>query len=167
MPPASSNTENHNSYEARIALFCFPFFLPFLIPKSFTVARNIPLMNSRIPRPFQTHKTRRTAFTLIELLTVVAIIGILSAILIPTVAKVRQSARSAQCKSNLRQIGIGLAAYMVDSKTGILPGMIGKRFAGTLHLEPKARQHHHCRHRRGLSASSPQNVHLLSHWQSH
>ncbi|MDR1280128.1 MAG: prepilin-type N-terminal cleavage/methylation domain-containing protein, partial [Opitutaceae bacterium] len=43
-----------------------------------------------------------SAFTLVELLAVLAIIGILSAIIIPTVSKVRESARNAQCISNLR-----------------------------------------------------------------
>ncbi|AHF89223.1 N-terminal cleavage protein [Opitutaceae bacterium TAV5] len=64
------------------------------------------------------HSFRRsTAFTLIELLTVIAIIGILAAIIIPTVSKVRESARSAQCKSNLRQIGICTHLYAQDNKT--------------------------------------------------
>ncbi len=44
------------------------------------------------------------AFTLIELLTVIAIIGILAAILIPVVGAVRESAKTAKCTSNLRQI---------------------------------------------------------------
>lgn len=48
----------------------------------------------------------RQAFTLIELLTVIAIIGILAAIIIPTVGKVRDSAKKAQCVSNLKQIGM-------------------------------------------------------------
>lgn len=55
------------------------------------------------------------AFTLIELLTVIAIIGILAAILIPVVGAVRESARSAQCVSNLRQIAIGVAAGTADN----------------------------------------------------
>ncbi len=50
-------------------------------------------------------------FTLIELLTVIAIIGILAAIIIPTVGRVRESARSAACKSNLRQIGLAIQIY--------------------------------------------------------
>lgn len=56
------------------------------------------------------------AFTLVELLTVIAIIGILAALILPTVGKMRQSARSAQCKSNLRQIGIAAALYSADNK---------------------------------------------------
>jgi len=56
------------------------------------------------------------AFTLIELLTVIAIIGILAAILIPTVARVRGSARTAQSLSNLRQISLGAQLYMDDNK---------------------------------------------------
>ena len=55
-------------------------------------------------------------FTLIELLTVIAIIGILAAIIIPTVSRVRASARTAQSKSNLRQIGMATLAYLNDNK---------------------------------------------------
>jgi prepilin-type N-terminal cleavage/methylation domain len=63
---------------------------------------------------------RRSAFTLIELLTVIAIIGILAAILIPTVGRVRSKARTAQCVSNLRQIGLACLLYADDHK-GLLP----------------------------------------------
>ncbi|MDR1282606.1 MAG: DUF1559 domain-containing protein [Opitutaceae bacterium] len=55
-------------------------------------------------------------FTLIELLTVIAIIGILAAIIIPTVSQVRQSARRAQCFSNLKSIMTAAHLYANDNK---------------------------------------------------
>lgn len=57
---------------------------------------------------------RTSAFTLIELLVVVAIIGILAAILFPVFARVRENARRANCQSNLKQIGLGVAQYTQD-----------------------------------------------------
>jgi len=62
-----------------------------------------------------THQARR-AFTLIELLTVIAIIGILAAIIIPTVGKVRESAKSSQCLSNQRQIAMAFGLYANDNR---------------------------------------------------
>jgi prepilin-type N-terminal cleavage/methylation domain-containing protein/prepilin-type processing-associated H-X9-DG protein len=67
-----------------------------------------------------TSPVRIKAFTLIELLTVIAIIGILAAILIPVVGKVRESARAAQCVSNIRQIAIAMLTY-ADENNGRLP----------------------------------------------
>jgi prepilin-type N-terminal cleavage/methylation domain-containing protein/prepilin-type processing-associated H-X9-DG protein len=51
------------------------------------------------------------AFTLTELLTVIAIIAILAAIIVPVVGKVRTTARTSQCSSNLRQV---FNLYMLD-----------------------------------------------------
>jgi len=54
------------------------------------------------------------AFTLIELLVVIAVIAILASLLLPGLAKARNAADSAVCKSNLRQIAFGLHAYLND-----------------------------------------------------
>jgi len=59
-------------------------------------------------------RLRKSGFTLIELLVVIAIIAILAAILFPVFAKARETARSASCKSNLRQIGQGWMMYVQD-----------------------------------------------------
>ncbi len=65
---------------------------------------------------------RRRAFTLIELLTVIAIIGILAAIILPITARVRQSARTAQCQSNMRQIALAVILYANEHRQNHLPG---------------------------------------------
>ncbi len=59
---------------------------------------------------------RASAFTLIELLTVIAIIGILAAILIPTVGAVRETARNATCKNQIRQWAMAFTLYANDNR---------------------------------------------------
>jgi len=59
-------------------------------------------------------RLKKSGFTLIELLVVIAIIAILAAILFPVFAKARETARSASCKSNLKQIGQGWMMYVQD-----------------------------------------------------
>jgi prepilin-type N-terminal cleavage/methylation domain-containing protein len=76
----------------------------------------------------------RKGFTLIELLVVIAIIAILVALLLPAVQQAREAARRAQCKSNLKQIGIGLHNYHDVHRT-LPPGFIGVDLAtGTPHI---------------------------------
>jgi prepilin-type N-terminal cleavage/methylation domain-containing protein len=58
-----------------------------------------------------TSPPHRAGFTLVELLVVIAIIGILIALLLPAVQAAREAARGANCRSNMKNIALGLHNY--------------------------------------------------------
>lgn len=70
-------------------------------------------------------------FTLFELLAVIAIIGILAAILLPALARSRESARRGSCLSNLAQLGLALRLYAEEHERQ-LPWSGGKGNADCL-----------------------------------
>lgn len=58
----------------------------------------------------------RAGFTIIELLVVVSIIVLMIAILLPSLAKARQSAQQVTCLSQIRSVGQAFHIYMADNK---------------------------------------------------
>lgn len=55
-------------------------------------------------------------FTLVELLVVISIIALLLAILMPSLNKAREIAKNTVCKSNLKQISLGVSLYANNNK---------------------------------------------------
>lgn len=73
------------------------------------------MSQSRCSTPMPTQRRiTHNGFTLIELLVVISIISILIAILLPSLAKARQSSRNVKCLASLKQIGMIMHTYCND-----------------------------------------------------
>ena len=73
----------------------------------------------------------KKGFSLIELLVVIAIIAILAALLLPALAKSKQSASKALCISNQKQLNYAMSQLALDSDDKIA-------YASAWHNEPTA-----------------------------
>ncbi len=69
---------------------------------------------SRNIRPARKLPAKAAAFTLIEVLVVVAIIALLVSILLPSLKKARDQAKSLACKANLHDTGLAFVQYAHD-----------------------------------------------------
>ena len=79
----------------------------------------------------QTGAGARSAFTLIELLVVIAIIAILASLLLPALAKAKESAKRIQYVNGLRQLGFAVTMY-ADEHEGLYPPRMGNAALGAI-----------------------------------
>ena len=59
-------------------------------------------------------RNNNRGFTLVELLVVISIMALLMAILLPSLQKARDQAKKVICLNQIRQIGLGCNAYIID-----------------------------------------------------
>jgi prepilin-type N-terminal cleavage/methylation domain-containing protein len=84
--------------------------------------------------------SKRPGFTIIELIVSIAVIAVLVSLLLPAVQAAREAARRAQCKNNLKQIGLALHAYHDVHRKLPIGNVPGTNFAFQAMILPELEQ---------------------------
>ena len=79
-----------------------------------------PQFTRSIPRTSERSRHGFRAFTLIEVLVVVGIIAVLVTLLLPSLSRAKDQARSLSCRANLKSLTTGMFMYVGTHK--VLPG---------------------------------------------
>jgi len=81
------------------------------------------IMNNRCIAA-RNHALHPHGFTVVELLVVIGIIALLISLLLPALNKARESAKTIQCLSNLRQLGMVIRSYANSNHDYIVPAAV-------------------------------------------